>query len=98
MSNTEHLHDQIADAEKEMKRIQDDAADLLKAVEALVSDFAVKYPHADLSGLNEDFASRLSDIVNDLEGPAARRKMRLEDIIGAIEWRDLRRNTNQWGA
>ena len=94
---TERLYDQIADAEREMKRIQDDAADLLKAVEALVSDFSVKYPSAETGGLTEDFASRLDDIVNDLQAPAEDRKMRLEDIIGAIEWRDLRRNTNQWG-
>lgn len=93
MPDTERLYDQIADAEREMKRIQNDAADLLKAVEALVSDFAVKYPNAETGGLTEDFSSRLDDIVNDLRAPAEDRKMRLEDIIGAIEWRDLRRNS-----
>lgn len=89
----ENLNDQIADCDKEMKRIKDDAADLLKAVEALVSDFAVKYPNADTSGLTEDFASRLSDIVNDLEGPAWRRKCRIENELGAIDSADLWRNS-----
>lgn len=89
----ENLHDQIHDAEQEMKRIQDAAHDLQRAVDALVSDFAVKYPNADTSGLTEDFASRLADIVDDLEGPAYRRKSRLEDQIAEIEWKDLNRNS-----
>jgi hypothetical protein len=89
---TEHLHDKIADCETEMKAIDRDALDLQRAVEALVSDFAVKYPKVEMSGLNEDFASRLSDIVDDLQGPAYRRKSRIEDMIDDREWADLERS------
>lgn len=92
MRSTERLHDQIADAEQEMKRIQNDAAELQKAVDFLLTDYAVKYPHADTTSLSEDFAARLSDIVDDLEGPAYRRKSRLEDEISNIEWADLERS------
>ena len=76
---TEHMHNQIADAEREMKRIQDDAAALLRAVQVCVDAFAVKYPNAEYGDLTRDFSARLDDIVDDLEGPAYRRKIRLED-------------------
>lgn len=92
MPSTERLHDQIADCDAEMKRIRDDAYALQEAVAALVSDFAVKHPKAETSGLTDDFAFRLADIIDDLEGPAFRRKTRLEDEIGNIEWADLNRN------
>lgn len=92
MPGTERLHNQIADCDAEMKRIRDDAYALQEAVAALVSDFGVKYPKTEMSGLTEAFADCLSDIVDDLEGPAFRRKMRLEDEIGRIEWADLERD------
>lgn len=90
--HTENLYDKIADCDAEMKSIDRDALDLQRAVEALVSDFAVKYPHVEMSGLSEDFATRLGDIVDDLQGPAARRKSRIEDMIDDREWADLERS------
>lgn len=92
MDSIERRHDGIHDAEQEMKRIDSDAADLQRALDALLSDYGVKYPAADTGSLSADFAARLSDIVDDLQGPAYRRKVRLEDEIGGIEERDLRRS------
>ncbi len=93
MDTTERLHDQIHDAEIEMKRIDVDAAALQDAIDELVRAFSAKYPKVAMSALSEDFASRLSDIVDDLQGPAYRRKSRLEDDICNADWADLERNS-----
>lgn len=89
MPDTFQLESQIADADREMKAIDRDAGDLQRAVDDLLSDFRAKYGHADTAGLSEAFSARLADIVDDLQGPAYRRKSRLEDEIGNIEFAEL---------
>lgn len=92
MPSTERLEDQIHDAEREMKTIARDAGDLQDALDALLSAFAMKYPMADTHTLSEDFAARLADQVDDLQGPSYRRKVRLENEVDDIEWADLERS------
>ncbi len=91
MPTSESKYDAIGEAELEMKKIEDDCYDLQTAVDALLSDFGMKYPVADIASLSSDFAARLSDIEDDLQGPAYRRKSRLEDEIADEEYADLER-------
>jgi hypothetical protein len=92
MPDTIHLENKIDEADLEMKAIADAAAELQAEIDEKVRAFAHKYPQVEMSGLSEDFASRLSDIVDDLQGPAWRRKSRLEDEICNLEWDDLNRS------
>lgn len=91
--DTERLYAQVDEAAAEMQRIEREGIELQRGVDALLSDFAMKYPHADTGSLSRDFAARLADTVDDLQGPAYRRKSRIEDTIGNIEERDLMRSS-----
>ena len=73
------------EADAEMRRIERDCGDLQDALDVLVSDFAMKYPDADTSELLRVFGKGLADVMDDLQGPAFRRKCKAECEIDDIE-------------
>lgn len=87
--DTTRLYAQLDEAELEIEAIKRGGVDLYKAINALVLAYANDYG-CDASGTMEHIDDAISDLVNDAEGPAWRRKTRLEDEIGAIKDADLR--------
>jgi hypothetical protein len=90
--DTERLHDRIGDAEAKLKIIDRDCADLQRAVDALLSDFAMKHPTADIIGMSKDFGLSLSCVQDELSEPFKASKDEAEDELDNIEWRDMERN------
>lgn len=92
MPDTERLHDKIRDAEIALARIERDCAALQRAVDALLSDFAMKHPGADVLGLSSDFNIGLSTMQDEMNEPHLAAKSEADDELDDIEWRDMERS------
>jgi len=91
MPSTERLYGQLDDADNEMAGIKAKGAALYKEIADKVRAFAEDYDCQPDSTL-EYIEGAIADLVDDAQGPAWRRKCRLENEIGAIEDADLRLN------
>ena len=94
MPDTERLHAQLDAAENEMADIRARANALIVQISDLIVAFADDHDCTDKSVAYaiEYAADALTDLIDDAIGPAARRKVRLENEIGVAEDADLRLN------
>ncbi len=94
MTSTEHLYRQLDEADNELSDIRIRARALAIGIEGLIRAFAEDHGCGETSTTYaiEYAADALTDLIDDAEGPAARRKIRIEDEIGEIENADLMRS------
>ncbi len=91
-ADTERLYAQLDEATDAHADVIAKGVILRRKVEILIREYAKDYdcnPDATLDYV----LGALVDLADDAEGPAYRRKVRLEEEIGAIEERDLRLNS-----
>lgn len=92
--DTERLYSQLDDAENEITDIHAKSNKLKEDIAVLIRAFAANYRCSDKSmDYALDYtADALTDLIDDAEGPACRRKVRLEnEISGALPRSEARR-------
>lgn len=89
MPVTTRLYAQLDEAENEMAGIRAKGNVLRNAVADLIRAFAQDHDCSPDHAL-EYVDGELAELVDDAEGPSYRRKCRLENEIGDIEYADLR--------
>lgn len=86
------LENQLDDARTEREAIRTEGTDILDKMHAMVKAYAAKHQCKALGALDH-IDDLMADLIDDATGPVSRRIVRLEDEIGALEERDLRRNS-----
>ncbi len=92
MTYTLRLQSDLDDARNELEAIKAEGFTLAEQLAKLVKAFAAKHHCHDDNALNL-IDDALDDLIDDATGPVSRRIVRLEDEMGAIEDKDLRRNS-----
>jgi len=90
--DTLNLYGALDSASNEFDAIARDGADLGCKIGALMIEFGKRH-RCDAAGAIEHVNDALSDLINDAQGPSYRRRVRLEDEIGALEDADMRRSS-----
>lgn len=86
------LEHQLDDARTEREAIRAEGAEISRQMQLMAQAYARKHqcnPNSALDHIDD----LMTDLISDATGPSARRIVRLEDEIGALEERDLRRNS-----
>lgn len=86
------LENQLDDARTEREAIQIEGTEVANKILVLLGDYATKHG-CKTTGVRDHVADLMADLISDATGPVHRRIVRLEDEIGALEERDLRRNS-----
>lgn len=86
------LENELDDARTEREAIRNEGEKLKATMIAMVAAYANKH-NCRLLSPTDHVMDLMDDLISDAMGPIVRRIVRLEDEIGALEERDLRRNS-----
>lgn len=91
---SERLYAQLEEAENEIADIRERARKLRTAIDAMIRAYAADHrcTQKSVDRAIEYTADALLDLIDDAEGPAYRRKCRIENEIGDSEYADERRS------
>lgn len=92
MPDTLNLYSALDSAANEYDAIARDGKELEGKIGSLLADFGHRH-RCDTAGPLEHIHDALTDLINDAQGPSYRRRVRLEDEIGALEDADMRRSS-----
>lgn len=86
------LEHDLDDARTEREAIRNEGTEVANKILVLLGAYATKHG-CKTTGVRDSIADLMADLISDATGPVSRRIVRLEDEIGALEERDLRRNS-----
>lgn len=87
-----NLENELDDARTEREAIRNEGIALMEKMQAMVRAYAAKY-RCNPKTACDHIDDLMGDLASDATGPVHRRIVRLEDEIGALEEKDLRRNS-----
>ncbi len=93
MTDTLRLQSDLDDAKNELDAIRAEGAAALREINGIISAFAAKHlTYGTGASALDAVKDAFDDLIDDATGPVSRRIVRLEDELGAVEDKDLRRN------